>query len=190
MVQTGFRQPNSPSKKPPLPDCSLMFSAWLRTAQASGLCPASAPPANWQASCSCSFSTLLSKCPPSLRVESTLNATFAGLIPPNTESSSWPGVCKGTGKCVGGTRSVIIWGGKLEGGAWGGRGWELGELDFFMASPTTVSLSSSFSFPTNKLGQEVHDSTSGELPMVSCMCMGSPVTMGGMRPNALVCLNA
>lgn len=69
----------------------------------------------------------------------------------------------------------------------------MGEFDFFMASPTTVSLSSSFSFPTNRLGQEVHESTSGELPMVSCMCMGFPVMGGwggGVRPNTVVCLNA
>lgn len=63
MVQTGFRQPNSPSKNPPLPDWSLLLSDWLRTAPASGLWPASAPPLppHWQASCSWSFSTLLSK---------------------------------------------------------------------------------------------------------------------------------
>ena len=75
-------------------------------------------------------------------------------------------------------------------GAWGGWGWELGGFDFFMASPTTLSLSSSFSFPTNRLGQEVQDSTSGELPMVSCMCTGCPVRMSGRCPNALVCPNA
>lgn len=61
MVHTGFRQPNNPSKNPPLPDCSRMLSDWLRTAPASGLWSASAPPPQWQASCSCNFSTLLSK---------------------------------------------------------------------------------------------------------------------------------
>lgn len=66
----------------------------------------------------------------------------------------------------------------------------LGELDFFVASPTTVSLSSSFSFPTNRLGQEVHDSTSGELPMVSRMCLDCPVEVAGTRPNALARLSA
>lgn len=49
IVHTGFRQPKSPSKKPPPPACSLKLSDWLRMA------PPSAPP-------SCSFSTLLENC--------------------------------------------------------------------------------------------------------------------------------
>lgn len=219
MFQTGRRQPNSPSRKPPDPGpalwkCSLMSSGWCgwlclpsplwsMEQSPSPICssiPLPQPPCSQDAgdpasswSCSCSWRTLFSKCPPSLRVESTLKAVFGGLIHPSTESSSWPGscsVCRGTGRCAGGARSVIIWGGKLDGGAWGGWGWQLGGFDFFMASPTTVSLSSSFSLPTSRLGQEVHESTSGELPIVSCMCMGCPVITSGTGPNTLVCLNA
>lgn len=216
MFQTGRRQPNKPSRKPPDPGpalwkCSLMSSGWCgwpgrhsplwSTGHSpSPICSSVPWPHPWCSqdpgdttsswSCSCSWSTLLSKCPPSLRVESKLRGMFPGLMPPNTESSSWPGICRGTGSCVGGARSVIIWGAKLDSGTWGGWGWRVGELDFFVASPTTVSLSSSFSFPTNRLGQEVHESTSGELPMVSRMCLDCPVEVAGTRPNALARLSA
>ncbi|TNN53997.1 hypothetical protein EYF80_035821 [Liparis tanakae] len=72
----------------------------------------------------------------------------------------------------------------MDGGAGGGGwGWELGEFDFFTASAATVCLSSSFSLPTSSVGQEVHESTSGELPMVSCICVDDPVVMSRARPN-------
>lgn len=114
MFQTGRRQPNSPSKKPPDPGpalwkCSLMSSGWWGwpclpsplwsigqspSPVCSSIplpqppCPQEAgdPASSW--SCSCSWSTLFSKCLPSLRVESTLKAVFCGLIPPSTDSSS------------------------------------------------------------------------------------------------------
>jgi len=221
MFQTGRRQPNSPSKNPPDPGtafwkCSLMSSGWWwwhclpsplwsMGRSPSPICSsiplphpcsqeAGDPASSW--SCSCSWSTLLSKCPPSLRVESTLKAAFGALKPRSAASSSGPGVCSvcwGTGSCVGAARSVIIWGGRMDRGAWGGWGgwggwgWELGEFDFFTVSPTTVCLSSSFSLPTSRVGQEVHESTSGELPMVSCICMDHPVITSRARPNTLVC---
>lgn len=213
MFRTGRRQPNSPSKNPPDPGpalwkCSLISSGWWcwpcfpsspwsMEQSPSPICSsnplphlpcsqdAGDPASSW--SCSCSWRTLFSKCWPSLLVESTLSAVFRGLIPPSIDSSSWPGVCRGTGRCVGGARSVMIWGGKLV-GTWGGWGWELGEFDFFMASPTTVSFSSSFSLPTRRLGQEVQESTSGELPMMSCM--GFPEKNSWRGPSTRVCLNA
>lgn len=212
MLRTGRRQPNSPSKNPPDPGpalwkCSLISSGWwcwpcFPSSQCSmepspsPICssiPLPHPPCSQEAgdpasSWSWSWRTLFSKCWPSLRVESTLSAVFWGLIPPSIDSSSWTGVCRGTGRCVGAARSVMIWGGKVDGGTWGGWGWELGEFAFFMASPTTVSFSSSFSLPTSRLGQEVQESTSGELPMVSRM--GFPLKNSWRGPKILICLNA
>lgn len=180
IFHTGFKQPNKPSRKLPPPVFALwnwsLISSWCWLA-CSMLQPPSSLPSSPQeqcsscralcsSSCSCSCRTLFSKWPCS-RLESSLSAVQGGLLPLTARSSSRPG-CRGTGRLVGGARSVMICGGGAGGGAWGEG--ELLVLAFFRASPTTVSLSSSLSFPTRRLGQEVQDSTSGELPMVPCMC--------------------